>query len=132
MVGLESLKSIKLNGGIFGRVALTCIFLVTGVSWVCRGANNVWLIFVLMIFMMSIVFYLLKRCLDFAESNPQAAIMDGAELLQHDRLVREATRQGPVTQLSPSIDNSKPVLDAIADVDEDDVSAISEAAEDGK
>ena len=42
---------------------------------------------VLMIPLMLMVFYALKRCLDFAETNPHAAIMDGAELIVHEKLM---------------------------------------------
>jgi len=36
---------------------------------------------------MLMIFYSLKRCLDFAEKNPHEAIMDGAELLVHEKMV---------------------------------------------
>lgn len=46
-----------------------------------------WIALALMIPLIAMVFYVLKRCLDFAETNPQAAIMEGAELLVHEKLM---------------------------------------------
>lgn len=84
---LESLKTIKLTGGIFGKTTLLLVVLCICVAAISLKISTWWFSLALMLPLMALVFYSLKRCLDFAEKNPQAAIMDGAELLVHERIV---------------------------------------------
>ncbi|MDF3980452.1 hypothetical protein P3W23_00360 [Luteibacter sp. PPL554] len=119
---IESLKKIKLHGGMVGKATLLCIVLILGVSAVCFKASLWWLTIPLMVLMMGIVFYTLKRLFDFADAHPHAAIMDGAELLQHERL-SQASKDGVILQLTPAVDHPVQELGYEADI-ADDVIAI--------
>ena len=59
---------------------------------------------------MIIVFYALKRCLDFAEKNPHAAIMDGAEFLVHERIVHGIKGQGELPSSEPTTYDELPQI----------------------
>lgn len=84
---LESISKIKLTGGIFGKTTVLLIVFCICVAAVCLKLGDWQFALILMLPLMAIVFYALKRCLDFAEKNPFAAIMDGAELLVHERML---------------------------------------------
>jgi hypothetical protein len=84
---IENLKSVRLKGGIFGKTTLLLIVLAVCVSAVALKSNLWWLTLALMLPLIVVVLYALKRSFDFASDNPHAAIMDGAELLQHERIV---------------------------------------------
>lgn len=90
---LDNLRTIKLTGGIFGKTSLVLIFLILSATFVSSKVEVWWVPLVLMLPAMGIVVYILKRCLDFEELNPQAAIMDGAELLVHERITHERKGQ---------------------------------------
>ena len=105
---LETLKSVKLTGGIFGKTTLLLIVLCICVAAVCVRTGNLWLSLVLMAPLMGLVFYALKRCLDFAEANPYAAIMDGAELLVRERLIHGQKGQEALPTLEPVPDHDVP------------------------
>lgn len=108
---LESVKTIKLTGGIFGKTTLVLIILCISVAAVCFKAEMWWLSLLLMLPLMCIVTYALKRGFDFAEKNPYAAIMDGAELLIHERLVHGRKGQDALPPLTPTTDHqSQPLL----------------------
>ena len=63
--------------------------------------------------------YGLKRSFDFASSNPYAAIMDGAELLQHERIVYATKDAGILIGASPTTES--PILQLpVLDPDEQD------------
>ena len=83
---LESVKSIKLQGGIFSKSSLIIIVLAICTASVCIFTKNVWVSLILTLSVLGIAFYTIKRCLDFAEKNPQAAIMDGAQFLLHEKM----------------------------------------------
>ena len=84
---LERLKAINLKGGIFGKTTTLLIVLCVCVTSVIIAAGVWWMALVLILPLMAMVFYSLRRCFDFAEQNPHAAIMDGAELLVHEKLL---------------------------------------------
>lgn len=109
---LESLKSINLRGGIFGKTTTLLVVLCVCVSaTICIASPVWWIVLVLMIPLMAMVFYALKRCLDFAEKNPQAAIMEGAELLVHEKLMFAQKHQTEDPMLQPTVfDHTPPEL----------------------
>jgi hypothetical protein len=107
---LESIKTIKLTGGIFGKTSLLLIVLCVCVAAVSLKVDVWWVPLALMLPLMAIITYALKRCLDFAEKNPQAAIMDGAELLVHERIVHGRKGHDLLPQLQPTIDHEPPAL----------------------
>lgn len=107
---LENIKSVKLTGGIFGKTSLLLIVLAICVAAVSIKVDVWWVPLVLMLPLMGIVFYTLKRCLDFAERNPHAAIMDGAELLVHERIIHGQKGQEILPELPLSVDHDPIVV----------------------
>jgi len=107
---LENLKTVKLTGGIFGKTSLVLLVLSICATAVSIKVDVWWVQLALMLPMMGIVFYTLKRCLDFAEKNPYAAIMDGAELLVHERIVHGRKGQENLPEFPLSVDHEFPAL----------------------
>lgn len=116
---LESIKAIKLTGGIFGKTTLLLIVLCLCIASVSIKIGTWWFSLTLMLLMIGLAFYTLKRCFDFAERNPQAAIMDGAELLVHERIIHEKKGDELVPIEGVTIDHPQPSLD-IGEVNKDD------------
>jgi hypothetical protein len=118
---LERLKRINLKGGVFGKTTILLIVLCICVSVVCISTKVWWMALVLMVPLMGMIFYALKRCFDFAEANPQAAIMEGAEFLVHEKLLfREKDQVGyPLLDVTV-VDHEAPALPAaeVAQADE--------------
>lgn len=117
---LESVKTIKLTGGIFGKTSLLLIVLCICVAAVSLKVDVWWAPLALMLPLMAIVLYALKRGLDFAEKNPQAAIMDGAEFLVHERIVHGRKGQNLLPSLPPTIDHEVPAIQN-EDIDAEDL-----------
>ena len=107
---LESIKAIKLTGGIFGKTSLLLIVLCVCVAAVAFKIDVWWVQLALMLPLMAIIVYALKRNFDFAEKNPQAAIMDGAQLLVHERIVHGRKGHDVLPPLQSTIDHEPPVL----------------------
>lgn len=83
---IKSVSKVKLGGGIFGKtctvimvITITFGFIswITGNLWVCVGA-------MVLIFIMA--FVLLWRLINYANKNPQAVILEGAEFLVHQQI----------------------------------------------
>ena len=109
---LESIKSVRLTGGIFGKTTLLLVVLSICAAAVSIKTGTWWIPLVLMLPVIGISFYALKRCFDFAERNPQAAIMDGADLLIHERLIHEMKGNVVVPIEGVTVDHPQPQIEA--------------------
>ena len=107
---LESIKTIKLTGGVFGKISLVLIVLCICVTAIVIQMGSLWLAFLGAGALLAIVFYALNRVFDFAAKNPQAAIMDGAELLVHERLVHGSKAAGPHEPINLTTEHDVPSL----------------------
>ena len=108
---VEKATAIKLKGGVFGKTTTLMVVLCICVAAVCIAVRLWWVALVLMLPMMAIVLFSVARCLQFANKNPAAAIMDGAEFLVHEKLTyaqKFGVIQGGQTTLS--LDHDRPAL----------------------
>jgi hypothetical protein len=83
---IKNFSRVKLKGGIFGKTCTVLIvvsFTMFGISYVTK---NVWIsgAAIGLIFILS--FIMLWRLINFANKNPQAAILEGAEFLIHEQM----------------------------------------------
>jgi hypothetical protein len=106
----KTLKAIKLTGGIFGKTTLLLIVLCVCVAAVCFRAGVWWLSLILMLPLMGIVTCAFMRCMDFAEKNPQAAIMDGAEFLGYEQMVQGRKGEEALPSYPQTTDHQSPQL----------------------
>lgn len=122
---LENVKSVKLTGGIFGKTFFLLTVLSLSIAAVAYKIDVWWAALILLLPLMFIVFYAVKRCFDFADANPHAAIMDGAELLVHERILQGRKGLDVLPSAPMSLDHEMPALtnqdlalpDVYADVD---------------
>jgi len=107
---LESIQRVKLRGGVVGKMTLLLIVVACVLGAVCFTIGNPHYIIVIVIIVSALVFYGMKRCFDFAEKHPQAAIMEGAEFLVHEQLLH-ASKETPriEAQLNQEIDHEPPL-----------------------
>lgn len=108
---LESIKAIKLKGGIFDKTTTLLIVLCLCVATVCVAASMWQVTLGLMLPLMAIIFYAFKRCIDFAEKNPHAAIMDGAEFLIHEKILHGQKGNDEIPVVEATIDHEVPKME---------------------
>ena len=117
--GLETIKSIRLTGGIFGRTILLLVVLCVAMTAVSIKVDSWWFSLTFMVLMFGLTTYVLKRCLDFAERNPQAAIMESADFLVHEKIVHGMKGERDVLPFAGRIDHPQPLLNS-SEVNQDD------------
>lgn len=120
-----SLKSIKLSGGMFGKITSLLLAITICITVVCVFSSIWWLPIVLVFPLLFIVFYALKRCFDFADKNPEAAIMEGAELLIHEEMMFAQKKQAIDPAVLPSVIDHPPRENALESDSEPDIPALS-------
>ena len=101
----KNLKGIKLKGGIFGKVCLLLVVMTVCLAVVCVKNDVWWIPLALLLPFMGIILYALKRCFDFAERNPVAAIVDGAELVAYEHATQGRKGHENLPLASPVIDH---------------------------
>ncbi len=117
---LERVKSVNLKGGLVGKTTSLLVVLSVCVSAVCIATKVWWIALVLILPLMGMVFYSLKRCFDFAEKHPQAAIMEGSEFLVHERIMFAQKDRSSDPLLETTINDYPPQMLPQDDVKEPD------------
>ena len=107
---LDSLKGIKLTGGIFGKTCVLLCVLVVCFSVVVLRIATWWFGLMIMVPLGLLVFYAIKRCFDFAERNPPAAIMEGEEFLVHEKIVHGRKGHGEIPSDDLDLDHPAPLI----------------------
>ncbi len=106
---VKNVSQIKLKGGVFEKasrviiVVSVCIFGIAallGNIWVSCGAIGLIFIF---------AFVMLWRLINFANKNPQAAILEGAEFLVHQQIQLAAKGIGEFPQITDSLTEETPI-----------------------
>ena len=107
---IRNVSQVKLQGGLFAKASLViivvslCLFGVaalTGNIWVSIGAIG--LIFIL-------AFTILWRLINFANKNPQAAILEGAQFLVHEQMQLAAKGIKEIPQSIDQLTEEKPLV----------------------
>lgn len=83
---LQNAFSVKLPGGVFGKTCTVLIVVslsMTGIAWT---AGNIWISSAALAMIFILCFIMLWRLINFANKNPQAAILEGSEFLIHKQM----------------------------------------------
>lgn len=113
---LENLKSVRLTGGLFAKIVPVLIVLCISITWVCLKNGTWWLPISLFLPVLLLFYYVFKRLFDFADANPHAAIMDGAELLSRERLLHGQKGEENLIPTQITMDHPLPLLPSL-DID---------------
>ena len=91
---LQSTSKITLPGGVVGKVCKVIIVIALSFALIAWSVKVVWVavLALALLFILSLV--ILWRLVTFADRNPQAAILEGAEFLMHEQL-RLGTKSQP-------------------------------------
>ena len=91
---LESASKITLPGGVVGKVCKVLIFIAFAFAAIAWSVRVVWVSVAALGMLFLLCFPILWRLVNFADRNPQAAILEGAEFLMHEQL-RLGTKANP-------------------------------------
>ncbi|MFA6198128.1 MAG: hypothetical protein WC734_03175 [Patescibacteria group bacterium] len=106
---IKTATGIKLKGGIFTKVCVVIIIVSLCIFGIAIRANNQWMSIgsILLIFIFAIV--ILWRLINFANKNPQAAILEGAEFLIHEQIQLAAKGKPEISKKLSEMEEDKPI-----------------------
>jgi hypothetical protein len=83
----QQISKISLRGGLATKICYVLIFIAIALAMICWAVKSEWVavIAIVSLFLLSLV--ILWRLINLAEKAPQAALLEGAELLDHQRML---------------------------------------------
>ncbi|MEI7733763.1 MAG: hypothetical protein WCO56_29630 [Verrucomicrobiota bacterium] len=84
---LRSVSKVKLRGGVVGKVSTVLIVFCICVAGLAVFSKNETVLGISIAGIIIVVFTMLWRLINFADKNPQAAILEGAEFLLHQQML---------------------------------------------
>jgi len=91
----EGISKVKLRGGVVGKVSVVLICVSISMAVIAWAVSMVWVSVLALVLVFALCFPLLWRLVSFAERNPQAALLEGAEFLMHEQ-IRLGMKSSPV------------------------------------
>lgn len=91
---LHTASKITLPGGVVGKACKVLIFISLAFAAIAWSVKVVWVSVAALAMLFLLCFVILWRLVSFADRNPQAAILEGAEFLMHEQL-RLGTKASP-------------------------------------
>jgi hypothetical protein len=84
---LRNTSKIKLPGGMVGKVCKVLIVVALSIAAIAWSVRILWVSALSIVLIFILVFVMLWRVVNFANKNPQAAILEGAEFLLYSQLM---------------------------------------------
>ena len=83
---IHNVSKIKLPGGVVGKICKVLIIVAFSMAAIAWSVKLVWVSVLALSFIFFLCFIMLWRLITFADRNPQAALLEGAEFLVHEQL----------------------------------------------
>lgn len=95
---LQNVSAVKLSGGVVGKVCLVLIVVSISIGSLAAFSGNAWIVGAGIGAIFLLAFPMLWRLINFADRNPQAALLEGAEFLVHQQILL-GTKANPTMTL---------------------------------
>ena len=82
----EGISKVKLRGGVVGKVSTVLICVSAAMAAIAWSIQVIWVSVLALVFVFALCFVMLWRLINFADRNPQAALLEGAEFLAHEQI----------------------------------------------
>lgn len=83
---INNVSQVKLKGGIFAKASIVIIIVAICMVGIAVPLGNIWVSCGAIGLVFILAFVILMRLITFANNNPQAAILEGAEFLVHEQI----------------------------------------------
>lgn len=94
---IEGLTKVTLRGGVVGKVTFAVGFVSLALALIAWSVKNIWISAAALAAVFLLAFSLLWRLISFADRNPQAALLEGAEFIVHEQIVHASKSQVRLT-----------------------------------
>ena len=96
----KNIAQVRLKGGVVGKASTVLIVVCLSVAAMVVAVKAVWVAAAAILLLVGFCYLVLNKLIDFANRNPTAALMEGAEFLAHQQLVH-GRKQNPSIDVNP-------------------------------
>lgn len=82
----DAVAKIKLPTGTVGKICMMLIAVCFAFATIVVAVHQLWVAILALLLLTTIVLILGLRVMSFADKHPQAALMEGAELLKYEQI----------------------------------------------
>ncbi|MFA6151245.1 MAG: hypothetical protein WC716_07995 [Chitinophagaceae bacterium] len=107
---IQNVSKVKLQGGIFAKASIVLIIVSICIASIAALAGNIWVSCGAIGVIFILTFVILWRLINFANNNPQAAILEGAEFLVHEQIKLAAKGVGSFPSLTSNLTEETPII----------------------
>lgn len=98
---LQNVSKISLPGGMVGKVCKVLIIAAISMAIIAWSVKIIWVSVLAIMLIFILCFVMLWKLISFADKNPQAALLEGAEFLVHEQ-IKLGTKANPQITLDPA------------------------------
>jgi hypothetical protein len=91
----NTIQKIKIPGGMVGKICGVLMITAISAAAMVVATRNIWVALIAIVLLFAVVLILGLKLIDFAKTNPQAALMEGAEFLLHEQITL-GTKSRPI------------------------------------
>jgi membrane protein implicated in regulation of membrane protease activity len=117
---INNVSQVKLKGGIFAKASIVIIIVAICMVAIAVPLGNVWVSCGTIGLVFILAFVILMRLINFANKNPQAAILEGAEFLVHEQIQMAAKGMKEIPNALTTMTEDSPIkIDSITQKEAD-------------
>jgi len=83
---IRNVSEVKLRGGLFAKASIVIIVVSLCIFGIAAFLGNMWVSIGAIVLIFTLAFVIMWRLINFANKNPQAAILEGAQFLVHEQM----------------------------------------------
>lgn len=106
---VKNVSQIRLKGEIFAKASIVIIVVSICLFGIAALTGNIWVSCSAIGLIFILAFVILWRLINFANKNPQAAILEGAEFLVHEQLQLAAKGIAEIPQSVANLIEETPI-----------------------
>ena len=106
---VKNVSQIKLKGGVFEKASRVIIIVSVCIFGIAALIGNIWVSSGAILLIFIFAFVILWRLINFANKNPQAALLEGAEFLVHEQIQLAAKGMASIPQSIANLIEETPV-----------------------
>lgn len=91
---IDGLAKVTLRGGVVGKITFSVTLVSIVIGLIAWSIHNIWVSTAALCMVFVLSFTMLWRLINFADRNPQAALLEGAEFLMHQQIIH-ASKEAP-------------------------------------
>ena len=93
---LGKFTKVKLPNGLVGKITMLLVIMVLCLSAIAIRSNDTWIILFIIIIIATSCILIPLRLISFANKNPQAALLEGAEFVMHEQIQLASKTSGSI------------------------------------